>query len=165
MTDIARANQAEVEVFDSAILTEPLPKNRWDAVIVGSSVHQGYHQMSVRAFVLENLTLLNALPSAFFSVSLSAAVKDAMHQEEARGYLTTFLQDVDWQPVKTACFAGAIKHGEYDYFRRMVLSLLARQLEPGIVQAHDVSYTDWAAVETFVKDFLKRIQQPLVSRH
>lgn len=165
IADVASENNTDVEVFDSAALMQPLVNTTWDAVIVGGSVHQGHHQMSLGAFALDNLTLLNELPSAFFSVSLSAAVKDGSHQEEAQGYLTTFLQDVGWQPVKTACFAGAIKHGEYDYFRRMVLSLLARQLEPGVVQAHDVSYTDWAAVDTFVKEFLRRVEGPLIFSH
>jgi menaquinone-dependent protoporphyrinogen oxidase len=162
MADVAQANNAEAQVFDSAVLTQGLVNTAWDAIIVGGSVHQGQHQMGLRAFVLDNLGLLNKLPSAFFSVSLSAAVKDEAHQEEARAYLTKFLQDVCWQPLQTACFAGAIKHGEYDYFRRMVLSLLARQLEPGIVQAHDVSYTDWAAVDTFIKTFLRQVEGPIV---
>jgi menaquinone-dependent protoporphyrinogen oxidase len=162
MADVARANNTEAQVFDSAALRQPLVNPAWDAVIVGGSVHQGQHQMGLRAFVFDNLGLLNNLPSAFFSVSLSAAVKDEAHQEEARGYLTKFLQDVCWQPLQTACFAGAIKHGEYDYFRRMVLSLLARQLEPGIVPSHDVSYTDWAAVDTFVKTFLRQVEGPVV---
>jgi menaquinone-dependent protoporphyrinogen oxidase len=162
MADVANLNNAEVEVFDSAALTRPLANPSWDGIIVGGSVHQGQHQMALRAFVLDNLALLNEVPSAFFSVSLSAAVKEASHQEEARCYLTTFLNDVAWQPVLTECFAGALKHSEYDYFRRMVLSLLARQLEPGIVQAQDVSYTDWAAVDAFVKDFMRRVAGPLV---
>jgi menaquinone-dependent protoporphyrinogen oxidase len=161
MADIATANGAMVDTVDSADLLQPLTKSQWDAIVVGGSVHQGHHQMSLRAFILNNLTLLQHLPSAFFSVSLSAAVKDDAHREEARSYLTNFLQDLGWQPALTACFAGAIKHSEYDYFRRMVLSLLARQLEPGIVQPHDIVYTDWTQVETFVKAFLERSKQLL----
>lgn len=161
MADIAETKGLEVELWDSTTLTRPLTNKDWDAAIVGGSVHQGTHQMSLRAFVQNNLKLLRQLPSAFFSVSLSAAVKDDIHQEEALSYVTTFLEDVAWQPLATACFAGAIKHGEYDYFKEMVLRLLARQLGGEMVKASDVSYTDWQGVKTFVEDFLQSLPEPL----
>jgi menaquinone-dependent protoporphyrinogen oxidase len=157
MADIAETKGLEVELLDSATFTKPLTNKGWDAAIVGGSVHQGTHQMSLRAFAQNNLSLLETLPSAFFSVSLSAAVKDDMHQEEALSYVTSFLEDVAWQPSATACFAGAIKHGEYDYFKEMVLRLLARQLGGDTVKAVDVSYTDWQQVKTFVESFLQRL--------
>lgn len=157
MADIAETKGLEVKLLDSATLTKPLPDKDWDAAIVGGSVHQSTHQMSLRAFVQNNLKLLTQLPSAFFSVSLSAAVKDDMHQEEALSYVTAFLADVAWQPLETACFAGAIKHGEYDYFKEMVLRLLSRQLGGDTVKASDVSYTDWQGVKTFTEGFLQRL--------
>jgi menaquinone-dependent protoporphyrinogen oxidase len=159
MAEVARSESATVDVFDSAELLEPIKQWPWHAALLGGSVHQGHHQMSLRAFVLANLTRLNQRPSAFFSLSLSAAVKDQNHQDDARSYATTFLHEVSWQPLLTACFAGAIKHSEYDYFRRMVLKLLASQLEPGIITTNDVVYTDWALVETFTKNFLERSKQ------
>jgi menaquinone-dependent protoporphyrinogen oxidase len=146
MADVAEKKGLEVELLDSSTLTKPLTNKPWD---------QGTHQMSLRAFVQNNLHLLKQRPSAFFSVSLSAAVKDDMHQEEARGYATSFLEDVAWQPLETAWFAGAIKHGEYDYFKEMVLRLLARQLGGDMVKASDVSYTDWQQVKIFVEGFLQ----------
>jgi menaquinone-dependent protoporphyrinogen oxidase len=154
----------EADVFDSANFIEPLQHWRWNVAIIGGSVHQGHHQTSLRNFVLANSTRLNSLPSAFFSVSLSAAVKDDSHQQEACLCATTFVQEVGWKPLEIACFAGAIKNAEYDYFKRMVLSLLARQLEPGIITAHDVVYTDWMQVETFTKNFLERSKNLLAVR-
>jgi menaquinone-dependent protoporphyrinogen oxidase len=154
ITELALSNNIEVDLIDIVAYNQPLTKS-WDTIIVGGSVHQGHHQMSLRAFVLDNLELLNRVYSAFFSVSLSAAVKDDMHQEEAHGYVTTFLHEVGWQPKITACFAGALTYSEYDYFKLMVLRLLARQVGSGIVQPHDVSYTDWQAVEAFVKTVLE----------
>lgn len=157
MADLAETKGVEVELLDSATLTKPLTNQGWNAAIVGGSVHQGTHQVSIRAFVQNNLSILQTLPSAFFSVSLSAAVKDDMHQAEALSYVTSFLEEVTWQPLATACFAGAIKHGEYDYFKEMVLRLLARQLGGDTVKKVDVSYTDWRDVQTFVEDFLERL--------
>lgn len=157
MADLAEAKGLEVDLLDSAMLTKPLTHQSWNAAIIGGSVHQGTHQVSVRTFVQTNLSLLKTLPSAFFSVSLSAAVKDDMHREEALSYVTSFLEDTAWQPLETACVAGAIKHGEYDYFKQMVLRLLARQLGNDTVKNVDMSYTDWCEVQTFVEGFLERL--------
>jgi menaquinone-dependent protoporphyrinogen oxidase len=118
--------------------------------------------MSLRNFIFEHLTLLETLPCAFFSVSLSAAVQEDIYQQEARSYVSSFLSDVGWQPLETACFAGALNYGEYDYFKLMVLKLLARQLAPGIVKAKDTVYTDWGRVQRFTEDFLERVPTPFV---
>jgi menaquinone-dependent protoporphyrinogen oxidase len=157
IADLAEAKGLGVDLLDSANLTKPLVNKGWNAAIVGGSVHQGNHQMSLRAFVQTNLKFLTRVPSAFFSVSLSAAVKDDMHQEEALSYVASFLEDTAWHPSETACFAGAIKHGEYDYFKEMVLRLLARQLGGDTVKASDVSYTDWQEVKIFAEGFLQRL--------
>src|SRR5262245_39104976 len=45
------------------------------AAIVGASIHAGRHQQVATAFVRAHACELNAHPSAFFSVSLSAASK------------------------------------------------------------------------------------------
>lgn len=154
IAQIAEAEGHEVETLNAAALDSAQDPYWFDAVIVGGSVHQGRHQSSIRKFVLTNRSLLKKLPGAFFSVSLSAAVKDEVHQAEAQEYIEAFLADMAWQPGTTASFAGAVKHAEYDYFREMILKVLARQLGPGIIEGQDVIYTDWEAVENFVKAFL-----------
>lgn len=154
----AAAQNHAVDVCDSAMPIR-LTRAGYDAAILGGSVHQGQHQMQLRNFVLEHSAVLRALPCAFFSVSLSAAIAQEMYQEEAEGYVQSFLEDVAWQPLETACFAGALKYGEYDYFKLMVLKLLAGQLAPGTVKAKDTIYTDWQAVKTFTEKFLQRVAE------
>jgi menaquinone-dependent protoporphyrinogen oxidase len=97
-------------------------------------------------------------------VSLSAAISEDIYQQEAQEYVTSFLNDVDWQPLETTCIAGALNYGEYDYFKLMVLKLLAGQLAPGTVKAQDTVYTDWEAVQTFTEGFLERISKPIVKQ-
>ena len=155
MAEVAAEHGHKVETLHAAALDAPVDPYWFDGVMVGASVHQGRHQSSVREFVLANKALLKQLPSAFFSVSLSAAVKDEVHQAEAKEYAETFLRETGWQPQMKASFAGAVRHAAYDYFRAMILKVLARQLGPGIIQGEDVVYTDWDTVETFVKAFLE----------
>ena len=154
----ARNMGREVALYDAGALDAPL-KAEGDAVIIGASVHQGHHQTSVSDFVQAHRGLLERCPSAFFSVSLSAAVDDAMHQAEARAYVDAFLEETDWQPQVTATFAGALRHAEYDYFKHLVLQLLAGQLGQGTVRAQDVDYTDWDAVTRFTQTFLRELSQ------
>ncbi len=45
----------------------------YDGVIIGASIHAGTHQRYVTAFVREHRAVLNRLPTAFYSVSLTAA--------------------------------------------------------------------------------------------
>ena len=149
----ARAEGTVVEVAEAATATS-LTEAAWDAVLVGASVHQEQHQTSVTDFVRTNLSLLERLPSAFFSVSLSAAVNSPHHQDEAQRYIETFLERTGWHPLSTASFAGALRHAEYDYFQRLVLDLLAYQLGGGTVSDKDVVYTDWNVVDAFVRAFL-----------
>jgi menaquinone-dependent protoporphyrinogen oxidase len=161
MAQIATAQNHIVDVCDSAMPIR-LAKTSYDAVILGGSVHQGQHQMNLRNFVFENVATLNEVPCAFFSVSLSAAINEAMYQHEAQSYVSSFLEDVGWQPLERACFAGALKYSEYDYFKRMVLKMLAGQLTAGTVTARDTVYTDWEAVKTFTERFLEGVSNPVL---
>lgn len=154
----------EVEVLDSFNLEPSLLTEPWDAVIIGASVHQGIHQTHLSDFVKNNQPWLAERPGAFFSVSLSAAVRDAVHQQEALAYLDSFLFETGWQPQATACFPGALRHTQYDYFKRMVLKLLSGQLGPGIVTGHDIVYTDWDEVARFTNDFLQALKKPLLTK-
>ena len=155
MADVARRAGAEVDIADSATVHEL--SSVWDAVIVGASVHQSYHQTAAQDFVKANLPLLQRLPSAFFSVSLAAAVQTPERQAEARGYLEAFLERTGWQPQLTISLAGALRHTEYDAYKVLVLDLLAYQLGGGTVVPQDVVYTDWDAVEGFVGEFLSLV--------
>jgi menaquinone-dependent protoporphyrinogen oxidase len=156
IAETAQTEGMEVRVIEIASAKAHLSDSRWDAIIVGASVHQERHQTSISDFVKLNLPLLNRLPSAFFSVSLSAAVQNPYHQQEAQKYIEAFLDDTGWHPLAHASVAGALRHAEYDYFKRVVLELLAYQLGGGTVVQDDAVYTDWTAVESFCRSFLTR---------
>jgi menaquinone-dependent protoporphyrinogen oxidase len=159
IAEVAAAQNHSADVCDSAMPIR-LTKASYDAVILGGSVHQGQHQMSLRNFIFEHLDVLSELPCAFFSVSLSAAINEEIYQQEAQQYVSSFLADVGWQPLVTACFAGALKYSEYDYFKLMVLKMLAGQLAPGTLKAQDTVYTNWEDVQSFTEAFLKRVSNP-----
>lgn len=132
----------------------------YTAVIVGASVHHGEHQSAVVNFVKDSVTTLNKLPTAFFSVSLNAALEDSEHQAEAQQYVTGFLEGTGWQPDRTRLVAGALRNTSMDYFRRE----LARHIVERTVNENDTTqdfdFTDYDDLKAFVHDFLETVVTP-----
>jgi menaquinone-dependent protoporphyrinogen oxidase len=127
--------------------------DRFDGVIVGGSVHRGAHQAALRTFIEGYPHELREIPSAFFSVSLSAA--DPETAAEAMDTATTFLNETGWQPSRIAVFAGALVNSQYDYFTRLLMKLIVRRAgHPDTDTARDYIYTDWSTVEAFTERFV-----------
>src|SRR4051794_23775879 len=91
----------------------------YDAVVVGSSIHAGKHPREIIDWAREHHAALNALPSAFFTVCLSAAEDTAGARRPTRGYLDAFLQAPGWTPATPATSAGALQSREYAFMPRL----------------------------------------------
>ena len=142
----------EVNLYDTASLMDVPEVGAFDAMIVAASVHEQEHQDSAINFTAAHLDQLIRKPSAFVSVSLSAAMPNG--QAEAQHYVDRFIAATRWSPAKTLLLGGALRWSECDYFQRQVLNhiLLEEDFSPG----EDVNYefTDWMALQSFVDDFL-----------
>jgi menaquinone-dependent protoporphyrinogen oxidase len=127
---------------------DPVP-HEYAAVVAGGSIHQGRHQDELVRWARAHATSLTAMPSAFFSVSLTAADDTDEARAATRGYLDDFVEATGWTPRRTATFAGALQYGEYDLFTRLLVRLTLGRGEhaPGAGRDHD--YTDWDAVWRF----------------
>ena len=71
IADVLRAHGHDVEPVDLKH-SDHLLAGKYDAAIVGASIHMGKHEEYVRDFVLKNREALEGIPSALFSVSLAA---------------------------------------------------------------------------------------------
>src|SRR5262245_11978796 len=58
--------------------------------LVGASLHAGKHQKTAQRFVRKEAAKLSRIPSAFFSVSLSAASKNPEEVEAAKNLAKAF---------------------------------------------------------------------------
>ena len=142
----------EVNLYDTASMTDVPEVAAFDAMIVAASVHEEQHQDSAVNFAAAHLDQLICKPSAFVSVSLSAAMPNG--QAEAQHYVDRFIAATGWSPAKALLLGGALRWSECDYFQRQVLKhiLLKDDVNPGEDFTHE--FTDWLALQSFVDDFL-----------
>ena len=128
-----------------------------DGVIVGASVIRGRHQRGVRRFVRINRDALGSRPSAFFSVSGSAARRDEQGCVEAERCVRDFLRETQWHPAITQTIAGAIAYTRYGPFLRWMLKQIAKKNGGPTDTSRDHEFTDWAQVDRFADEFLEEI--------
>ncbi len=134
----------DVEVFDTTELLGDLNPQTFDRIIVAGSVHEGLHQESVELFALGNLSTLQEVPTMFISVSLAAAFESSL--SDAQGYVDAFVKEVGWQPGKTLLVAGAVRHGEYDYYQEQILEHVVLEDRDVDAPKDDHEFTDWQAL-------------------
>ena len=144
-----------VSIFDGTA-TPPAPQN-FDAVIIGASVHAGKYQSSVVHYAKEHHQALNEMPSAFFSVSLTAAGDNAESWKELEAITNKFLKEADWKPAAVEQVAGALLYTEYDFFKRFIMRMISKKAGGGTDTKQDYEYTDWEKVRTFLRNFLATV--------
>jgi menaquinone-dependent protoporphyrinogen oxidase len=144
----------EVTVADASE-TPPSPAS-YDAVIIGASIHIHKYQSAVVHYIKQNIEALNKKPSAFFSVCLAIVSDLEEEHREARKITTDFLEHAGWKPVMTTQVAGALKYTEYDFFKRLIMKMIAKKEGRTTDTSKDYEYTDWSAVREFAKEFAVR---------
>jgi menaquinone-dependent protoporphyrinogen oxidase len=146
------------EGFDSRTidLTRPdahhVDWSRLRGALVGASLHMGKHQRAVATFIRSHAIDLNAHPSMFFSVSLSAASKDANEREAAQKIADAFPSPLGWTPWRVVIVAGRIAYTRYGFLKRMLLKRIARKEGAPTDTSRDYEFTDWNQVESLARE-------------
>jgi menaquinone-dependent protoporphyrinogen oxidase len=147
----AEREGVEVDLRPGADAAQLQP-SAYDAVVVGASIHAGKHQSEIVHWARSHATTLHAMPSAFFSVCLTAAEDTDESRTATRKYVDEFLEQTGWTPTRTTTFAGALQYREYDFATRLVIRLMMKHAGHPTDTSHDYDYTDWDAVEQFGHD-------------
>ena len=132
----------------------PYPGEDHDAVVVAAPVHQGRHPPAVADFVRAHRDALRRVPTAFLSVSMTAAFPGASHRAEAMGYVHAFVRETGWRPGRVHLVAGALLYTRYDFMKRSLARLIAREHGAVTDPSRDTVYTDWAQLERDTAAFL-----------
>lgn len=127
-----------------------------DAVIVGASVHAGRHQDTVVQFIKDHRQELARRPSAFFSVSLTAALGAAAERAKIETLVHSFLEDVEWTPDIVTTLAGALRYTQYGFLKRFLMKQISRRHNGPTDTSRDYEFTDWQRVDRFVERVLRR---------
>jgi menaquinone-dependent protoporphyrinogen oxidase len=149
IADTLRAGGATVAL--EPIHTDPGPQD-FDAVVVGASIHAGHHQREAIGWARRHHDVLEHVPSAFFSVCLTAADDTEESRQATRGYLDEFAQATGWTPRRAVTFAGALQYREYAFMTRLLMRLLMLKQHHPTDTSRDYDYTDWEQVERFARE-------------
>jgi len=170
VSDLLTASGDSVTLVDagglgrSAALPRLLSLEDFDGVVVGSSILFGRHQRSVRRFVAAHRDALNALPTAFFSVSGSAADRREAKRAEARRIADEFLREAGWRPALVESVAGAMAFTKYGPLFRWLLKRISAEAGGPTDTSRDHELTDWGQVRRFAEAFASTLARPEEAR-
>jgi|SRR5215212_1516686 len=156
IVELARDRDHEAEAMDIKDVHAGFPLEEYDAVIVGASIHMGEHESYVRDFVKQNREPLEHVPSAFFSVSLTAREHTDEARAQTEGYVERFLEETGWHPDMVGIFAGALRYTQYGFIKRHLMKKISKDGGSADTDtSRDYEYTDWNDVRHFAEEFLE----------
>jgi menaquinone-dependent protoporphyrinogen oxidase len=145
-----------VELAD-ALAAAPPPVEDYDAVVLGSRIQFGVHAKPILAYITSNRAALDAMPSYFFSVSMSAAGASSMDPE---GYLEKLFAVTQWRPRAAIAIAGGLPYRRYGFVLRLVMKMISRRGGHATDTGRDHEYTDWAQVRRFAASIAAELVVP-----
>ncbi len=141
-----------VVISDAA--DDPPSPDGFDVVVLGGSMHMMKYQNALGHYVHDHAAALNRMPSAFFSVSLGIATLEEKELTEARRIAEGFVEERGWKPGRIELIAGALKYTQYDWFKRMVMRMIASKQGGDVDTSRDHEYTNWEQVKTFCDELV-----------
>ena len=78
------------------------------------------------------------------------------HSDDAQteAMIERFIVETGWYPTATKPVAGALTYTKYSFIMRLVMKRIARAARGSTDTRRDHVYTDWAALDRFVADFV-----------
>lgn len=148
---VGQGHSVELSALDQA---GPVDLARFDAAILGASVHVGQYQSVLSDFAETHADALNAVPTLLLSVSLAAAGHDADDWRGLDTILTDLSQATGWVPSQVLQVAGAYEPSKYDVFRRFVMRRIIAAKDPDADLDWDKEYTDWNALNAQIDKWI-----------
>lgn len=128
-----------------------------DAAVIAGSVHFGHHAPVLRKFVTRKLAWLSSIPTAFVSVSGSAAALDG--RAKAEEYIDDFIRVTDWEPDLRLSLAGAVLYTKYGAITRLMMRFASRTAGRDTDTTRDYVYTNWSEADQFMHEFIDTLER------
>lgn len=126
--------------------------------VLGASLHIGRHQKAAEEYARTHAADLNAVPAAFFSVSLAAGSKNPEEVEAARNLAEAFCRETGLTSIERSIMKGRLAYTQYGFFKRMALKAIARKEGGSTDTSRDHEYTDWPTVDQFADRLAARVR-------
>ncbi|MCO6186360.1 flavodoxin domain-containing protein [Rhizobium sp. L1K21] len=130
---------------------------RPDAVLLMAPVHANDYTSDFIEFVRRESSWLNSVPSAFVSVSLSIHSQFEDERTAVVELPETLSIYTGWRPSMVHHAAGALRFGEYDFFKRLMVRYMATREVKTADKSQNHEFTDWDALKAFVQDFANSV--------
>lgn len=161
---IARSMEEQLQSQGHAVtccsaIDEPLSPDGFDLVILGGPIHAGHYPTALRHYATKHAGVLNARPSAFFSVCLHIVSGTDTALKEALDIAETFVASCSWKPKRIEQIAGALKYLEYDFFKRFMMKQIVKSKGGSTDTTQDHEYTDWKQVGRFCEEMVMLAEQ------
>jgi len=164
LAEVLHAHGLDSQAIDvSTPEAETLDWTNVRGALVGASIHVGKHQKSASRFVHTHAAGLNRVPSAFFSVSLAAASKNAPEVAEAERLARAFPAEHGWTPLRILSVAGRLAYREYNVFIRFVIKQIAKKEGGPTDTSRDYELTNWEEVERLGREMATAIHARAVA--
>jgi menaquinone-dependent protoporphyrinogen oxidase len=157
IADRLAARGHEARLVDAAEAEPELDPRAFCAAVIAASLHAGHYQAPVVDFVRRQHVILNAMPTAFVSVSLSAASHDADDLEGLARCVADFEHRTQWTPREIYHASGAFRFSQYDFLKRWALKYIAYRKGQPTDTSKDYELTDWDALGAFVDRFAAKL--------
>lgn len=151
----AEEREHAVTINDSAL--NPSSPEGFDAVILGASVHYGEYQTAIVSYVEEYQSALNEVTSAFISVSMAIASTEQKSKQELKEMTNSFLNKTGWNPTFVEQVAGAIRYSKYNYFKKLVMRMIAKKEGRSTDPSEDQEFTNWNQVGSILEKLEKAV--------
>ena len=159
-----RERGASVDVFDVRGAGDP-DWTTYSVACLAASVHAGRHEREMIAFAKRHRDALVRLDAAFVSVTLSeAGAEDPARSDaereaasaDAHRMIDVFVKETGWRPEHTLPVAGALAYSRYNFLVKFLMKRIARKAGAPTDASRDYEFTDWPALDRFVKDLAER---------
>jgi Flavodoxin len=139
----------------------PLPVDKFDVILIGSSIHLNSYNPSIKKYVKNNIEELNKKITGFYSVSMAIASNLPEKHQEVNQLTQQFLTDTGWETNRIWHIEGALKFTKYDYLKKMMMRSIAQKEFGPININKDYEYTDWEKVKNHLSQFSSRLKTRL----
>ena len=168
VAELLLARGVEVELLD-ARSSEAVGMNGSDfsGAILAASLHLGRHEPEMVRFIQRERHALTELPSAFLSVSMSAAgAQNEANSPEYREKVKRELEKISealfakthWHPARKAFVAGALMYTKYNVLVRWVMKRIAQHEGGSTDTTQNHVYTDWNTLDHFIEAFMGTLE-------